>query len=77
VILAQLIFILFRPLIPTPGGSGGTELGFAYLFKFMIPNYFLGIFVALWQFFMFYVSLVIGGVLFIHLLKNDPDLWNR
>ncbi|MFW5999008.1 MAG: lysylphosphatidylglycerol synthase transmembrane domain-containing protein [Halanaerobiaceae bacterium] len=70
VIMAQIILKFILPIIPTPGSSGGAELGFAYLFKFLIPNYFLGIFVALWRFFMFYFSLIIGGIYFISLVRG-------
>lgn len=71
VILAQLIFNFIQPIIPTPGGSGGAELGFAYLFKFMVPGYLLGVFVAIWRFFMFYSSLIIGGIFFIQLVQGN------
>lgn len=74
VILAQLVFNFIQPIIPTPGGSGGAELGFAYLFKFMVPGYLLGIFVAIWRFFMFYSSLIIGGIYFIYLVQGTDYL---
>ncbi|MFW6386511.1 MAG: lysylphosphatidylglycerol synthase transmembrane domain-containing protein [Bacillota bacterium] len=70
VILAQIIFNFIQPVFPTPGGSGGAELGFAYLFKFLLPNYLLGIFVAVWRFFMFYASLLAGGVFFVKLVRD-------
>jgi len=76
VILAQLIFNFIQPIIPTPGSSGGAELGFAYLFKFMLPGYLLGIFVVIWRFFMFYSSLIIGGILFIQLVRDSEYLNN-
>lgn len=74
VILAQLIFNFVQPVIPTPGGSGGAELGFAYLFKFMVPVQLLGVFIFLWRFFMFYSSLIIGGIYFLHLVKGTSYL---
>ena len=70
VILAQIIFNFIHPLFPTPGGSGGAELGFAYLFKFMIPGYLLGVFVVIWRFFVFYISLITGGIFFIKLIRE-------
>ncbi len=77
VILAQLVFNFIYPLIPTPGGSGGAELGIAYLFKFMVPNYILGIFVALWRFFSFYLSLIVGGILFVRLMGKTGMFVNE
>ena len=74
VVLAQLVFNFIQPIIPTPGGSGGAELSIAYLFKFMVPGYILGIFVALWRFFIFYLSLIIGGILFIKIVKGTGFL---
>jgi len=70
VIIAQLLFNIIQPLIPTPGGSGGAELGFAYLFQFMIPGQLLGVFVVLWRFFMFYASLAVGGLFFVSTVKG-------
>ncbi|MFW6238874.1 MAG: flippase-like domain-containing protein, partial [Halanaerobiales bacterium] len=76
VILAQILFNFIQPLFPTPGGSGGAELGFAYLFKFMLPNHLLGIFVAIWRFFIFYTSLLAGGIFFVKLVR-DTDFFQR
>lgn len=76
VILAQLVFNFIQPIIPTPGGSGGAELGFAYLFQFMVPPSLLGVFVAIWRFFMFYTSLVVGGLYFVHLVQGTDYLDN-
>ncbi len=74
VILAQLVFNFIQPVIPTPGGSGGAELSFAYLFKFMVPGPLLGVFVALWRFFIFYASLIVGGICFIQLVQGTDYL---
>ena len=74
VVLALLVFNFIQPIIPTPGGSGGAELSMAYLFKFMVPGYILGVFVALWRFFIFYFSLIIGGILFIEIVKGTEFL---
>ncbi|MEW6045111.1 MAG: flippase-like domain-containing protein [Bacillota bacterium] len=62
---AQLIFNLFQPFIPTPGGSGGAELIMAYLFKRVLPASRLAVFVGVWRFFTFYASLVAGGIMFV------------
>ncbi len=70
IIIAQLVFNFIQPVIPTPGGSGGAELGFAYLFKFMVPGNLLGVFVVIWRFFMFYLSLIIGSIYFVLIVRG-------
>lgn len=61
---AQLLFNLFQPFIPTPGGSGGAELMMAYLFRRALPAPRLAVFVAVWRMFIFYASLTVGGLMF-------------
>jgi len=70
VIFAQLAFNFIQPFIPTPGGSGGSELSFALLLKNIILPGKLGIMVALWRFFLYYTSLVIGAIFFTALIKE-------
>lgn len=65
---AQLLFNLFQPFIPTPGGSGGAELMMAYLFRRVLPAPRLAVFVGVWRLFIFYASLVVGGVMFMRSL---------
>lgn len=65
---AQLLFNLLQPFIPTPGGSGGAELMMAYLFRRVLPASRLVVFVGLWRLFIFYASLVVGGVMFMRSL---------
>ncbi|HOB91013.1 MAG: lysylphosphatidylglycerol synthase transmembrane domain-containing protein [Bacillota bacterium] len=63
-LLAQIVFNIIQPFIPTPGGSGGSEIGFALLFQPVVPKARLPLFVSTWRFFTYYTSLVIGGVMF-------------
>ncbi|MDD2629500.1 MAG: lysylphosphatidylglycerol synthase transmembrane domain-containing protein [Limnochordia bacterium] len=58
----QIIYASVAPLIPTPGGSGGTELLFASLFAPLLSGPELGAFVAIWRLLAYYVPLVIGCV---------------
>ncbi|MFW6409535.1 MAG: lysylphosphatidylglycerol synthase transmembrane domain-containing protein [Halanaerobiales bacterium] len=74
VILSQLVFNFIQPVIPTPGASGGAELSFAYFFKFILPARYLGVFVALWRFFVYYASFVVGGLFFINLIRYSGFL---
>lgn len=63
-IYAQLIFNLVQPLIPTPGGSGGSEVLLSYLFRQLTGVQGLGILVFLWRVYTFYSSLLVGGFYF-------------
>lgn len=63
-LLAQIVFNIVQPFIPTPGGSGGSEIGFAFLFQSVVPKARLPLFVSAWRFFTYYASLAVGGLLF-------------
>jgi len=69
---AQVLFYLLEPLIPTPGGSGGAELAFAYLFGNMVPAAAVAPFVTMWRFITFYLSLAVGGFSFARLVGEPP-----
>ncbi len=71
---AQVLFYILEPLIPTPGGSGGAELAFAYLFGNMVPAAAVAPFVAMWRFITFYLSLAVGGFSFARLVGEPPQL---
>lgn len=72
-LLAQLLFNLLQPFIPTPGGSGGAELSAAYLFKFFVPGPKLGVFVVLWRAVTFHMSLVLGALAFFRVVQRETD----
>ncbi|NLG68474.1 MAG: flippase-like domain-containing protein [Firmicutes bacterium] len=65
---AQLVFNLLQPFIPPPGGSGGAELMMGWLFRRVVPASRLAVFVGVWRLFIFYASLVVGGVMFMRSL---------
>ncbi len=58
----QLIHSCVAPLIPTPGGSGGTELLLASLFAPLLSGTNLGAFVATWRLLSYYLPLGLGGL---------------
>jgi len=69
----QVIFYFILPFMPTPGGSGTAEVGFASLFSLFVPLHLLGIFVGAWRFIAFYFNLCIGAIVLlveIESLKN-------
>lgn len=69
-IIPQLIFNLFQAFIPTPGGSGGAELGFASMYAAMVPKSSLATFILMWRFLTFYLSLFVGGVIALSVVRD-------
>lgn len=70
VLVMQVIFYFILPFMPTPGGSGTAEVGFASLFSFFVPLHLLGIFVGTWRFIVFYFNLCIGTIVLLVKIKR-------
>ena len=70
VLITQIIFYSILPFMPTPGGSGTAEVGFATLFSFFIPYHLLGLFVVVWRFIVFYFNLFIGAFILLWEIKK-------
>lgn len=64
ILAVGIVFYLAAAYAPTPGSSGVAEVGFAAIFYMsnLVPYPLLGVFVILWRFLMYYMSLLIGGV---------------
>ncbi len=67
----QLIYNLAQTVIPTPGGSGGSELVLGYLFHNTLGNKKIVVFVFLWKIYTFYLTLLIGSYYFYKLIKKS------
>jgi len=70
VLVMQVIFYFILPFMPTPGGSGTAEAGFASLFSLFIPLHLLGLFVGTWRFIVFYFNLCIGAIVLLVEIKR-------
>jgi len=70
ILLMQVIFYFILPFMPTPGGSGTSEVGFASLFYFFVPHHLLGLFVGVWRFIIFYFNLSIGIIVLLVEIKK-------
>jgi len=70
VLVMQVIFYFILPFMPTPGGSGTAEAGFASLFSFFVPLHLLGLFVGIWRFIVFYFNLCIGAIVLLVEIKR-------
>jgi conserved hypothetical protein len=66
----QLLFNFAQIFIPTPGGSGGSELILVYLFKNLIGVARVGTFVLLWKIYTFFSTLILGSFFFLKLTKK-------
>lgn len=63
VMAITMMFYLAASYAPTPGASGGAELGFGLLFSNVVPRSLVGPFVTLWRGFTYYLNLVSGALL--------------
>ncbi|PRX20123.1 hypothetical protein BX659_1362 [Orenia metallireducens] len=64
----QTIFYLILPYIPTPGGSGVAELGFASFFASFVPKSLLGLLAIVWRSLTFYLPIILGGLILLRIL---------
>ncbi|MGE5507094.1 MAG: lysylphosphatidylglycerol synthase transmembrane domain-containing protein [Chitinophagales bacterium] len=62
VILLQALLAFLVSVVPLPGGSGVSELGFAGLFRGVVPAAGLGLFVSLWRLLTYHLSVLAGAV---------------
>jgi glycosyltransferase 2 family protein len=73
VISWQLLYNFAQIFIPTPGGSGGSELILSYLFRNLIGADRLGFFVLVWKTYTFFSSLLVGGFYFWSLNRKSTE----
>lgn len=64
----QAVLMLGLFIVPTPGGSGVAELGFAALFSPVVSPSLLGVYTILWRFFTNFLAVAVGGVMVIKFL---------
>jgi len=67
-VILQLVLTYLLVFIPTPGASGVAELGGFSFFSLICPRELLGVYVLLWRFFTFYISVIIGGFVLVRLV---------
>ncbi len=66
----QLIYNFAQLLVPTPGGSGGSEVILSYLFRGICGPGQIAIFVLIWRGYTYFSSLIFGGIFFWRLSVN-------
>lgn len=67
----QNVFWLLCTLLPTPGGSGGAELGFAAIFLGLVPTPLLPTLATAWRLLTFYLRLLCGWPCFVAILRRS------
>jgi glycosyltransferase 2 family protein len=70
ILIKQWLIVISVLVLPLPGGSGGSEAAFIYLFGNEIDKNILLIMVSIWRFFTFYLALIISILLF-KIISND------
>ena len=62
IVITALIFYFASAYIPTPGGSGTSEIGILALFAGLVPQPLIGVFVIVWRIFTHYSLIILGGI---------------
>ncbi len=70
--LSMTVYLVMA-FIPTPGASGGAEVGSALFFSSVLPGKILGTFVVVWRAVTYYLTLVVGGLL----MAFEAASWSR
>jgi glycosyltransferase 2 family protein len=65
----QVMIFLILFYVPLPGGSGAAEFSAATLFVGFVPSPIIGVFIAAWRFFTYYLTLFCGGLAFLSLVR--------
>ncbi|MEC9488508.1 MAG: lysylphosphatidylglycerol synthase transmembrane domain-containing protein [Halanaerobium sp.] len=70
----QTVINLVLPYMPTPGASGIAEIGFASLGVSFIPGNFVGLVTLIWRFFVYYLVLIVGGIMTMKEFTGSEDV---
>lgn len=62
--LLQWVVFTFMSFVPTPGGAGGAEAAFYFIYSAFVPEEIIGLATAGWRFLTFYLQLGLASVLF-------------
>lgn len=69
-ILIQFILVFLISYLPLPGGSGAMELGF-YSALVFFPPHLKALFILVWRFLSYYVSTLVGGLIFLRIINRS------
>lgn len=71
IIITAIIFYISSAYIPTPGGSGTSEIEILALFSRLIPGPLIGVFIITWRLFTHYFLLITGGIMTLFKLRKS------
>ena len=69
-LLQWLLFTLMN-IVPTPGAIGGAEIGFALIFKGVVPPGLLALSVSAWRFVATYLQLIVAAIIMVFIEKPE------
>jgi len=69
--LIQWLLFTLMNIVPTPGAIGGAEVGFALLFKGVVPSELLAISGSAWRFVATYLQLIVAAGIMIFIEKPN------
>ncbi len=72
IVITAIIFYISSAYIPTPGGSGTSEIEILALFSRLIPSPLIGVFIITWRVFTHYLLLIFGGFVTLLQFKRKP-----
>jgi uncharacterized protein (TIRG00374 family) len=72
--LLQMAIILINYFFPSPGGSGAAEFSAAALMASVLPTAYVPFYVVLWRLLTNYVSVAVGGMLFVRELGKREEI---
>jgi len=76
VLIIQMFLNIILYFLPTPGGSGGAEIGSAMLMASLIPGSLLAAHTIIWRSALTYLAVIIGGLFFVwylHKVTKSPE----
>ncbi len=70
-LIVQVFINVLIYFFPTPGGSGGAEVGGAVLMSGLVAGHLLGPFTVLWRSATVHLSVIVGGTILMRHLRRD------
>jgi uncharacterized protein (TIRG00374 family) len=70
ILVIQMFLHILLYFLPTPGGSGGAEIGSALLMVDLIPKATMPVYIVIWRSAITYLAVLVGGLIFIHYLHR-------
>jgi uncharacterized protein (TIRG00374 family) len=70
ILVVQMFLHILLYFLPTPGGSGGAEIGSAMLMVDLIPRAAMPVYIVIWRSAITYLAVLVGGLIFIHYLHR-------